>query len=260
VSAFLQDVWRMSDKVNLILGARWDETDTWGSEISPRVHFGWKLSQVIELRAGYGQGFRQPSLGELYFPLSGNSELQPETSKSWELDFVVRPKSGKNRWQINFFSTDIENLIEFDFVEYTNQNIGSAEIMGAELVLETALTNDFYQLLQVTWIDAKGADDEPLLRRPEWSGSYTLTGSFWNRVRGDLTVIYLGSRFDVDPISFETVEVGGFATVDLAVAWQVLGELEVTARALNLLDRDYQEVTGYPSPRRRFMGGLRLRL
>jgi vitamin B12 transporter len=260
VSAFLQDVWRMSEKFNLILGARWDETDTWGSEVSPRVHFGWKLSKTVELRGGYGQGFRQPSLGELFFPLSGNPELQPETSKSFELDFVIRSKTGKNRWQLNLFTTDIEDLIEFDFIEYTNRNIGSAELRGAELVLETALTNDFYQLLQATWLDTQNADGDPLLRRPEWSGSYTLTGSFWNRLRGDLTVIYLGSRFDVDPVTFETVEVGGFATVDLSLAWQVLKELEITARALNLLDREYQEVTGYPSPRRRFMGGLRLRL
>jgi outer membrane cobalamin receptor len=259
-SAFLQDVWSVSEKVKLVLGVRWDDTETWGSEVSPRFHFGWQLSQAVELRAGYGQGFRQPSLGELYFPISGNPLLQPETSKSYELDFVVKPKSGKARWQVNLFSTEIEDLIEFDFIDYTNTNIGSAEIFGAELVVETALTADFYQLIQLTWLETEDSDGDPLLRRPEWTGAYTLTGSFWNRVRGDLTVMYLGARTDVDPVTFETVEVGGFATVDLAVAWQVFGELEVTARALNLLDRQYQEVTGYDAPRRRFMGGLRLRL
>jgi TonB-dependent vitamin B12 receptor len=259
-SGFVQDVWRAGDKVRLILGVRWDDTEDWGSETSPRAHFGWMLSDSIEMRFGYGQAFRQPSLGELYFPLSGNPDLRPETSESYEIGFVTTQRNGADRWQLNVFSTDLEDLIQFDFVDYTNRNITSAEILGVELALESALTSDFTQLLQVTWLDTEDATGESLLRRPEWSGAYTLTGSFWNRVRGDLTVMYLGSRWDVDPTTFERVEVGGFATVDLALAWQVLDVLELTVRAVNLLDRDYQAVRGYPAPSRRFMGGFRLRL
>lgn len=260
VSAFLQDVWQAGDKLRLILGVRWDDTETWGSEVSPRAHLGWKLTSFTELRIGYGQAFRQPSLGELYFPVSGNPDLEPETSKSWEIDIVMTPKDGRNRWQLNFFNTDLDNLIEFDFAGYTNENIGSATTRGIELVMNTALTNDFYQLVQATWLDTEDDQGQPLLRRPEWSGSYTLTGSFWDRVRGDLTVIYTGARWDVDATTFERVEIGGFATVDVSIAWQVYKELEITVRAVNLLDREYQAVRGYPMPGRRFMGGLRLRL
>ncbi len=260
VSAFLQDVWQAGDKVRLIVGVRWDDTETWGSEVSPRAHLGWKLSSFTELRVGYGQAFRQPSLGELYFPLSGNPDLEPETSRSWEIDIVMTPKDDRNRWQLNLFNTDLDNLIEFDFANYTNENIGSATTRGAELVMNTALTSEFYQLVQVTYLNTEDDQGRELLRRPEWSGSYTLTGSFWDRVRGDLTVIYTGSRWDVDPTTFERLEVGGFATVDLAVGWQAAKELEITLRAVNLLDRDYQAVRGYLMPGRRFMGGLRLRL
>jgi vitamin B12 transporter len=260
VSAFLQDVWQMGKKVQLILGARWDDTESWGSQTSPRFHIGWKLSATTELRAGYGEAFRQPSLGELYFPVSGNAELLPETSKSWELDFVMTPKSGKTRLQLNLFSTDLENLIEFDYLSYTSQNIGTAEIRGVELVMESALTSDFSQLIQVTWTDTRGDSGEQLLRRPEWGGSYTLTGSMWEGIRGDLTLIYVGARDDIDPTTFERIEVGGFATLDLAVAWQISKTFEITGRAINLLDREYQEVRGYPAPRRRFMAGIRLRL
>ncbi len=260
VSAFLQDVWQAGDKVRLILGVRYDDTETWGSEVSPRAHLGWKLSSFTELRVGYGRAFRQPSLGELYFPLSGNPDLEPETSNSWEIDVVMTPKDGRNRWQINYFNTDLDNLIEFDFANYTNENIGSATIQGVELVMNTALTQDFYQLVQATWLDTEDDQGQQLLRRPEWSGAYTLTGSFWDRVRGDLTVIYTGARWDVDPTTFERVEIGGFATVDLSIAWRMYKELEITARAMNLLDRDYQAVNGYTMPGRRFIGGLRLTL
>ena len=259
-SAFVQDVWHTGDKVQVILGTRWDDTEEWGSETSPRAHLGWMVSDTIEMRVGYGTAFRQPSLGELYFPMFGNPGLRPETSSSYEIGFVEAPKGGSRRAQLNVFKTELEDLIQFDFVAYTNRNIARAEILGAELAYENALTSDFTQLVQVTWLDTEDDLGEPLLRRPEWSGAYTLTGSFWHKVRGDLTVLYLGSRWDVDPVTFERVELGGNATVDLALGWQVLDALEITVRAVNLLDREYQAVRGYPAPGCRVMGGLRLRL
>jgi TonB-dependent vitamin B12 receptor len=259
-SAFVQDVWHTGDKVQVILGTRWDDTEEWGSETSPRAHLGWMVSDTIEMRVGYGTAFRQPSLGELYFPMFGNPGLRPETSSSYEIGFVEAPKGGSRRAQLNVFKTELEDLIQFDFAAYTNRNIARAEILGAELAYENALTADFTQLVQVTWLDTEDDLGEPLLRRPEWSGAYTLTGSFWHKVRGDLTVLYLGSRWDVDPVTFERVELGGSATVDLALGWQVLDALEITVRAVNLLDREYQAVRGYPAPGCRVMGGLRLRL
>lgn len=259
-SAFVQEVWRAGDRVQLIAGTRWDDTEEWGSETSPRAHIGWQLSDTVEMRVGYGKAFRQPSLGELYFPIYGNPELEPEASSSYEIGFVQAPKKGTGRWQLNVFKTELEDLIQYDFASSTSRNIARAEILGAELSFDSALTADFSQLIQLTWLDTEDDAGDPLLRRPEWSGGYTLTGSFWRRVRGDLTVLYLGSRWDVDPATFERVELGGSATVDLALAWQIRDWLELTARAVNLLDREYQAVRGYPAPRCRVMGGLRLRL
>jgi TonB-dependent vitamin B12 receptor len=259
-SAFVQDVWHAGEKVQLIVGTRWDDTDEWGSETSPRAHFGWRISDTTEMRVGYGKAFRQPSLGELYFPMFGNPELEPETSSSYEVGFVQAARRSSSRWQLNVFKNELENLIQFDFASSTSRNIARAEVLGAELAYDSALTADFSQLIQVTWLDTEDDAGDPLLRRPEWSGAYTLTGSFWPKVRGDLTVLYLGSRWDVDPITFERVELGGSATVDLALGWQVADWLELTGRAVNLLDREYQAVRGYPSPGLRVMGGIRLRL
>ena len=259
-SAFVQDVWRPGTRVRAILGARWDDTEEWGSETSPRAHLGWLVSDTTEIRVGYGMAFRQPSLGELYFPMFGNPGLEPETSTSYEIGVVEAPRNGSRRTQLNLFKTELENLIQFDFAAYTNRNVARAEILGAELAYESALADGFTQLVQLTWLDTEDGQGEPLLRRPEWSGAYTLTGSFWHRVRGDLTVTYLGSRWDVDPATFARVELGGSATVDLAIGWQALDALELTVRAVNLLDREYQSARGYPAPGRRVMGGLRLRL
>jgi vitamin B12 transporter len=256
-SAFLQDVWQASDALRLIIGVRWDDTERWGDELSPRLNLGWKMSKTLELRVGYGEAFRQPTLGELYFPLSGNPELEPETSASYELDLVYTPSRGKTRWQVNLFATDLENLIEFDFASFLNRNIGTAEIRGAEAVVETRLTGVSYQQIQLSWLDTSDEAGDPLLRRPEWSGSYTLGGLLWYHLRGDISLFWVGERDDVDPETFERTAVDDHFTVDLALAWEVTSGIELTLRVRNLLNEEYQEVLGYPAPARRFMGGIR---
>ncbi len=256
-SAFLQDAWRASDALRLIVGVRWDDTEQWGDELSPRVNLGWKMSKTFELRVGYGEAFRQPTLGEMYFPLSGNPDLVPETSASYEVDLVFTPVRGTTRWQANLFATDLENLIEFDFASYTNRNIGTAEIRGAELVVETRLTGVSYQQIQATWLDTSDDTGDPLLRRPEWSASYTLGGLLWYHLSGDVSLFWVGERDDVDPETFERTTAEDYFTVDLALAWEVMSQIELTLRVRNLFDEEYQEVLGYPAPARRIMGGIR---
>ena len=59
ISAFAQDVWWISPKLRLLAGVRWDDADEWGSEISPRIDLGWRLSDTFELRGGYGEAFQR---------------------------------------------------------------------------------------------------------------------------------------------------------------------------------------------------------
>jgi outer membrane cobalamin receptor len=158
-SGFLQDVWQAGNRLRLILGLRWDDTDAWGDELSPRFHLGWMMTDQLELRVGYGEAFRQPSLSELYLPCCGNPDLQPETSTSYEVGLAFSRPDGHARWELNLFATDLDNLVQWDSVNYTNRNIGTAEIRGAELAVESAVTNASRQLIQITWIDT--SDDGP---------------------------------------------------------------------------------------------------
>ncbi len=258
-SLFVQDVWGLGDRTDLIIGARWDHTDEWGSQLSPRAHIGWGLSDVIALTVGYGEAFREPSLGELYFPGSGNQDLRPETSGSAEIGLSFQAKGPRGpSWQLNAFRTEIDNLIFFDFASYTMQNVGKATINGVEAGLAVPHTENLQSSIDLTWLDTSDGSGDQLLRRPEWSGAYTLHGRAFDRLRGDFTVQYVGARQDVDPTSFATVTAESFVTANLALACQAWRMIEVTVRATNLLDRDYAEVYGYPAPGRRFAAGFRV--
>ncbi|TFG36265.1 MAG: TonB-dependent receptor [Candidatus Aminicenantes bacterium] len=256
-SAFAQDNWQVWKKFRLLLGVRWDDTDAWGSKTTGRIDFGWRLADTFELRGGYGQAYRAPSLGELYAPIGGNPALEPETSNSGELGVVYTPLSGHSRWQLNLFTTDIDELIEFDYATYQNVNSGTARIKGAEFVWEQGALDVIRWYLQASYLDTEGEDGLSLLRRPRFSASWTLNGSIGHKWSGDVTVLWVDSRADVNPETFERTENQSYTTINFAVAWEAWQRLSITARALNVLDADYQEVLGYPAPGRRFLAGLR---
>jgi vitamin B12 transporter len=197
-------------------------------------------------------------VGELYFPFSGNPELEPERSDSVELG--VTCFAGGSRLQANLFATRVDNLIEFDFASFAFANVSEAEMRGAELAWDVPISSKLMSLLQGTWLDTEDADGLTLLRRPEWSASWTLHGRLSGRLRGDLTLLWIGSRADVDPVSFERIELDSHLTGNLALAYELLRGLELTLRLHNLSDERYQEVAGYPAPGRRLTGGLRWRL
>jgi vitamin B12 transporter len=256
-SLFAQDLWRLGDAVIVIAGVRWDDADRWGSEVSPRLAAGFNVATGIELRAAFGHAFRQPSVGELYFPFSGNPDLAPEEADSVEVG--VGWTVGRSRLHLDGFATDIDNLVDFDNVNQVFANVTEARTRGVEAGWEMVLAGGTGSSLELTWLDTEDADGRSLLRRPAFSAAWTLHGGLGERFSGDLTVLWVGARDDVDPTTFARTELGGHLTASLATAVAVMEGLELTLRAENLADREYQEVAGYPAPGRRVVAGLRWR-
>ncbi len=256
----VQDVWRVAEPLRLVAGLRWDHADRWGGQLSPRLHLGWAPAPGWEIRAGWGEAFRQPSLGELYFPLSGNPDLEPERGRTAELGVVRAFTADRGHVAVTAFSTRLSQLIDFDYVSYRFRNIQKARIHGLEAVTELVLTPRLGLTWQLTWLDTAGGDGQPLLRRPRLAGALVLGGSPLARLDVDLAMRWLGARDDLDPVSFARVRVGGSATLDAALAWQVGRTVALTTRVSNLLDRRLDEVLGYPAPGRRLAAGMRVGL
>lgn len=94
-SFYAQEDWNMADRLNLVVGARADYHKKYHWHFTPKVSLMWRLCDYLTMRAGYAQGFRSPSLKELYqeydmgglgwFTLHGNPDLKPETSHQLSL-------------------------------------------------------------------------------------------------------------------------------------------------------------------------------
>jgi vitamin B12 transporter len=256
-SAFAQDEIALGAHLGLLVGARWDRAAPWGEELSPRAVASWR-SRSVRAWVSYGQAFRAPSLGELYYPLSGNASLAPERSHAAEAGVSLPLAGDSMRLQAVVFRNRVVDLIDFDFAAFRYANIARAAQDGVELSTAAQLGGGAWLGASLTWLDARDGSDAPLLRRPRLSGSATLSGPLLGALSGETSLVWVGRRDDLDPVSYARVEASPFLTVDAAVALPVAEAVTLRLRAENLADRAYEEVLGYPAPGRRFFLGAQV--
>ena len=251
-AAFGQASWGRGP-VRVELGLRRDDNDVFGAETSLRTGAVLTLKEGTRLRASYGEAFRAPSLGELYYPFFGNPNLEPETVESYELG--LEHEAGGWRFGLTGFENRQRNLIDFDPVTFVSVNIGRARSRGVEG--EVGFSRGIFAgRVSGTYLEAEDLDTGlPLQRRPEESASLLLTAR-----PGDWTVNvegrYVGERPQLDEATFAVRDAPSYVRVDLAARWQALPWLSPYARVENVADEEYEEVLRYPSPGRTFIGGV----
>jgi vitamin B12 transporter len=251
-AAFGQASWG-AGPVRLDVGLRRDDNDVYGAKTSFRAGTVVDLGGGFRARASYGEAFRAPSLGELFFPFYGNPDLRPETGETWEAG-IEREQNG---WSFALvgFETRQQNLIDSHPVTFTAVNIGRAESRGieAELGIQRGI---FAARLSGTWLDTENLDTrEPLLRRPEESASLVLTArpASWTF---NVETRYVGDRPDLDEATFTTRTNPSYLRFDLAAQWQATARFAPYARVENAADEEYEAVLGYPNPGRTWIGGV----
>lgn len=253
--AGLQDTLRLGDRWIATAGLRYDHHSEFGHAWSPRATLSWLSPGALwKVRGSVGRAFRAPSVGELQFPFSGNPNLQPERSTSYEVG--VERFFGSGRLEVSLFWNDFRDLIVFDFATFKNQNVGRARTRGVELSWRQELTARLDADAGYTYL--KGEDrttGRELLRRPRHRAFAGLT---WRPVRA-LSVspraTFVGRRDDVDALTFSRIQDPSYLRYDLFARYE-LAFFAPYLRLENLTDRRYQEAAGFPAPRRRYAAGL----
>ena len=151
---YLQDRWRLSERVTATVSARYDRDEVGYrerfpdpsnvsardfSELSMRAGLAARVGTGHALYASAGEAFLPPTVEELFaFPLFGsNPALRPQLSTSAELGFRGRWRGGRTL-DLAIFQVDSEDEIVFDpdsplGLFGSNVNIGEARRRGLEL-------------------------------------------------------------------------------------------------------------------------------
>lgn len=239
----------------LTAGVRYDDFEEFGSETSPRIAAAY-VRGGHKIRASYGEGFRAPAIGELYFPFGGNVDLGAEHSRNVEIGYDHFTTNG--RFGVAVFSTDYDGLITFG-PTFQFENIAAATARGVEVGAARR-----FGALQVdasyTWLDTEDeATGEALARRPEHSGSLGI-GYHAGAYATQLVITHKGARNDVtDLLPFLPVVNEAYTVADIVVHYR-LGRLTPYVKLENLTNERYEEVFGYASAGRRAVVGVRFAL
>ncbi len=251
------------DVLTLTAGVRYDHDGEFGGHTSTKIAAAWQVPEWnLTLRANYGDGFKAPTLYQLYSNYSNPiAKLKPETAKGWEAGVDKNWLDGRIAASLTYFERRNWNQIDFQtcysaadaagcafrLTQYGYYvNIDRTKTSGVEVALSAALSDTLKLTANYTNMSAidrtTGLD---LARRPQETANVAL---FWHPLDAlnlGASVNVTGKRFNdaanaTKLGAFETA--GVFADYALDDMWQVYGRID------NLFDDRTERVTYYGTP------------
>ena len=259
--------------LTLTAGGRYDRHDVYGGHSTGQFAAAWTLddSRTV-LRASFGQGFKAPSLYQLYSNY-GNKALQPEIANSWDAGVEHHAWDGRVVLSAAYFNRDSRDLIEFfDCTTPSTQplcamepfgyyaNVARASARGAELQAAVNPSDQLQLSANYTLTDAE--DRSPgsatfgnqLPRRPKSSANAMATYRWPSRLSTSVGARYASRSFDD---AANTIALGGYVLVDLRISYALGDRFELYGRIDNATGKHYETAYLYGTYGRVGFAGVR---
>lgn len=271
-SAYLQLQAEPVRGLTLTGGYRRDDHDSFGTHGSLQFAAAWQAGPDTVLRASWGQGFKAPTLYQLYSGY-GNPGLAPETARSWDAGIEQHWQDGRLRLSAVYFERTTRQLISFldcpdpgntlcsapghqPFGYYDNTALARANGVELKSVVMISPMLD----LSANYTHARSRDRSPgsasfgmqLLRRPKDVANAAVNVHPVAGLTATAALRHVSSSpendFDVFPPA--RISLRPYTLVDLRIAWQRNEQWQVAGRIENLFDRRYETVHLYGAPGR----------
>lgn len=245
-------------------GLRHDQHSQFGGVTTFGANANWGLADgKTRIRFAYGEGFRAPSLYQLYDSYSGNAALKPERSHSFDLGVDRAFAGGKGQFALTLFARTTNNQIDYDLATYRFANLARTLAHGLELSVDVKPVDDFTIGLAYSLVDTRNRSpgsatfDHHLARRPVNSASVSLDRrwSFGLSTGATLRLV----ENSLDPTAPDG-RLGGYALLGLRASLPVSDALALYVRLDNAFDTRYETSYGYGTYGRSAYAGVRLRL
>jgi iron complex outermembrane receptor protein len=238
----VQDEVKLSKRVIVNAGIRYDYWPSFGGTTNPRVALIVKPAKNASLKLLHGTAFRAPNLYELYYYGNNPADLKPERIRTSELVWEQHLQ-GPTRITASAFRYRIDNLIAQVAVDGIFQDIGFANLgvndaRGVEAELERGFGR--VQLFGSYTFTSTGKQDQSgqLSNSPRHLGvARASTPLFDRRATLAMSWVYTSER---RTLTGETTS--GFALGDLTLAsGELAGGLRVSFDVHNVLDQQYSD-------------------
>lgn len=275
-------------RLSFVGGVRYVNNQSFGEKVVPHAALtflalrGGELFSGTRFRFAYGGGIKEPSFEESFGTapfIIGNPHLRPEQNRSLEAGVEQSFDGGKYQLSTDYFNNLFTNQVQFSSVtafvgHFINVNRSLAHGSEVEftahpldrLTISSSYVYTATQILQSNSCDPvfspQTCPGAPLLRRPRHSGSLlaTYASHQWG---GSLGSTLIGRRPDSD-FTFGAVppqdHTAGYARFDIGGWRRINRYVTAYANIENLLNKHYEDVSGFPALGINFRAGMRFHL
>ena len=258
-------------------GVRHDDHSRFGTQTLFAGGANWVLPTGTVLRASYSEGFKAPTLYQL-FSEYGNQALNPERAKGWEAGAEQRFMDGRfalggtyferrSRDQIVYTGCNPGTADPLCFVPGSTteqrfgyyQNVARAFARGVEAVARAQVGEHLSLDGNYSWVLSE--DRSPgrtfgnwLPRRPRDTANVSATYTFAEAGSLGVAARFAGKSFDN---ASNATRLDGYTLVDLRGELPLSGTVRLFARVENLFDERYETIARYGTLGRSVYAGLR---
>ncbi|MDC7682520.1 TonB-dependent receptor [Asticcacaulis sp. BYS171W] len=265
-SAFVQVSHDFTEAFNVTGSVRYDDHSRFGGQTIGHLSASYRAADNLVLRGSLGQGFKAPSLYQLYSEY-GNTNLKAEKADSGEIGLDYFLPAQNARLSLTAFARKTENQIDFascfgsthplcptrPFGFY--DNIARTKAEGVELEYVGDLTASTH--LRANYSHVTSTNDltgAKLPRRPRDLANVDVTQDITPALNVSLGLRYAGKTTES---AFSTRQLNSYTLADLRAAWAINERVTVFGRVENLTDEDYETAADYGTPGRRLWVGVR---
>lgn len=158
---------------------------------------------------------------------------------SWEVGVDQSLLAGKVQVGVTYFDSRLKNLIQFNSPTFLPQNVGIATSKGTETYFKVQPIHELGFSVNHTWNDALDDQGHRLTLRPEQTLSASIHHNWQDKLNSLIGVTYKGGVTD------GTYNIKDYAIVRVALSYQLLKDLKITARGENLFNVKHEDIPGY---------------
>lgn len=264
-------------QLTLTGGIRHDQHRAYGGHTTFGADAALALDGGTTFRASYGEGFKAPTLYQLYGDF-GTRSLQPETARNYDVGVEQSFLQRHGKIAVTYFHRDTTNQIDFRSCAAadvanpaticfqrpfgTYDNIARTRAQGVEAELTLRPVNDLTFTANYSYIHAEnraiGANfGKDLARRPRQTVNVSLDYRLPFGLSLGGTISHVSDSFDN---AANTVRLDGYVLAGVRAEMPIGEHFAVYGRVDNLFDERYQTVATYGTLGRAAYGGVRVKL
>ncbi len=245
----------LNKKMNVEIGGRTNKHSRYGNNTTYTFNPSFSITKNLRVFGSIASGFKAPSIYQVFDQFSGNVDLQPERSVSYE--FGLQQVYDKISSRVVYFHRNIKNGIDYDYVNYKYFNFVKQTVDGFEIEITAQPVKKLNLSFNYTLITGKeqtqsrkSTNDTTyshFLRRPKHNFNLNVSYEFIKGLSAGISAKSVSKRYDVGGYQADDVLLDKYFLLSAYAEYKWKEHLKFFADAQNITNKKFFDLRGYNS-------------